>query len=110
MERFVKGDVVVLPFPFTNLAKTKKRPAMVVATFEGENIILAQITRVKRKDKHVVSLNKKDFTSGFLKYDSFIMPTIVFTSERSMVSYKAGRLKKEKVKQVEEELVAIFTK
>ena len=31
MERFVKGDVVVLPFPYTDLSDTKKRPSLVVA-------------------------------------------------------------------------------
>ncbi len=27
MARFVKGDVVVVPFPFSNLTDAKKRPA-----------------------------------------------------------------------------------
>jgi len=27
MERFVKGDVVVLPFPYSDLSASKKRPA-----------------------------------------------------------------------------------
>ena len=31
MERLVKGDVVVLPFPFSDLSASKKRPAVVVA-------------------------------------------------------------------------------
>ena len=32
MERFVKGDVVVVPFPFSDLSMVKRRPALVVAT------------------------------------------------------------------------------
>jgi len=32
MGAFVKGDVVVAPFPFSDLSSTKKRPALVVAT------------------------------------------------------------------------------
>jgi mRNA interferase MazF len=31
MERFVKGDVVVIPFPFSDLSGSKKRPAFVLA-------------------------------------------------------------------------------
>jgi mRNA interferase MazF len=32
MGTFVKGDVVVAPFPFSDLSAAKKRPALVVAT------------------------------------------------------------------------------
>ncbi len=31
MERFVKGEVVVVWFPFTDLSDSKKRPALVLA-------------------------------------------------------------------------------
>ena len=31
MGRFVKGDVVIVPFPFSDLAQAKRRPALVVA-------------------------------------------------------------------------------
>ena len=55
MERFVKGDVVVLPFPYTDLSTTKKRPALIVATLKGENIILAQITTKQRDDEDMLT-------------------------------------------------------
>ena len=32
MGRFVKGDVVVTPFPFSDLQVAKRRPALVVTT------------------------------------------------------------------------------
>jgi len=44
MGEFVKGDVVVLPFPFTDLSDRKKRPAFVVADLSGDDIIVCQIT------------------------------------------------------------------
>ena len=73
MERFVKGDVVVLPFPYTDFSGVKKRPAVVVANLRGQNVILAQITTNQRNDEDLVSLRKKDFSSGSLSVDSFIM-------------------------------------
>ena len=48
MEKFVKGAVVVIPFPFSNLAGTKRRPALVLADLPGDDIILCQITSVAR--------------------------------------------------------------
>ncbi|HLC86886.1 MAG TPA: type II toxin-antitoxin system PemK/MazF family toxin [Candidatus Nanoarchaeia archaeon] len=110
MEGFVKGDVIILPFPYTDLSTAKKRPALVIATLKGENIILAQITTNKRDDEDLISLGKKDFASGFLKHDSFVMLSIIFTAEISTIAYKIGKLKQEKIKQVEEKLCEIFTR
>jgi len=44
MGRFVKGDVVVMPFPYSDLSATKKRPALVIAALDGDDVILCQIT------------------------------------------------------------------
>jgi len=44
LERFVKGDVVVVPFPFSDLTGAKRRPALVLAELDGEDRILCQIT------------------------------------------------------------------
>ena len=67
MERFVRGDVVVLPFPYTDLSKTKKRPSLVVANLIGDNIILCQITGQPRPDQDLVNLKKDDFQTGSLQ-------------------------------------------
>ena len=41
MGKFVKGDVVVLPFPFSDLSSAKRRSALVVAIASADDIILA---------------------------------------------------------------------
>src|SRR3989344_3254258 len=63
MERFVKGEVVVLEFPYSDLSKTKKRPSLVVANLKGDNIILCQITGQPRPDLDIIkaSLEIRDF-------------------------------------------------
>ena len=110
MERFVKGDVVILPFPYTDSSGTKKRPALVIANIKGDSIILAQITTKKRDDKDLINLTKADFYSGSLKHDSFIMTSIIFTADQSKINYKAGQLTQDKIKQVEKQLCEIFTR
>ena len=44
MENFVKGDIVVLNFPFSDLSTTKKRPAFVLTNLGYGDIVLCQIT------------------------------------------------------------------
>ncbi|MBU3923418.1 MAG: type II toxin-antitoxin system PemK/MazF family toxin [Nanoarchaeota archaeon] len=110
MEGFVKGDVVVLPFPYTDFSKVRKRSAVVIATLHGQNIILAQITTNKRDDEDLVCLTKGDFSFGSLRLDSFIMTSLIFTADASKISYKAGQLTRDKIKEVEGKLCEMFTR
>ena len=110
MERLVKGDVVVLPFPFSDLSASKKRPALVVATLQGDDIILCQITSVARKDENAISLQQKDFKQGKLPVQSMIRPNRLFTADKSIILYNVGALKDHKIKEVEKMIIQIFTK
>ena len=38
MGAFVSGDVVVVPFPFSDLSATKRRPARVLVDLSGDNV------------------------------------------------------------------------
>jgi hypothetical protein len=40
MAGFVKGEVVVIPFPFSDLSAAKRRPALVLADLPGDDIML----------------------------------------------------------------------
>jgi len=50
MEKSLKGMVVVIRFPFSDLTGSKKRPALIVADWGSNDVILAQITSVAHKD------------------------------------------------------------
>lgn len=59
MEKFIKGDVVVLPFPFTDLSSAKKRPAFILSSITGDDYIMLQITSKNVNDTYAISLVKK---------------------------------------------------
>jgi mRNA interferase MazF len=44
MARFVVSNVVIVPFPFSDLSESKRRPALVLAVLTGDDLILCQIT------------------------------------------------------------------
>lgn len=108
MERFVKGDVVVVPFPFTDLTQAKRRPALVLAELEGEDLILCQITNQQVRDIYAITLEETDFEIGSLRQRSNIRPNRLFTADRHIVLYRVRRLKKEKINEVIEKVVEIL--
>lgn len=108
MERLVKGDVVIIPFPFSDLSSAKRRPALVVAGLKGDDIILCQITSEARADEYSILLDDKDFLNGGLDKISMIRPNRLFTADASIVVYSIGRLKKTKIVEVENKIIDII--
>lgn len=108
MERFVKGDVVVIPFPFSDLSQAKKRPAMVVTRLEGQDVILCQITSQDVQDQYAIPIEKNDFQEGSFKQTSNIRPNRLFTADSSIVLYKVGHLKNEKIQQIVDRIIVII--
>ena len=100
MGKFIKGDVVVLPFPFSDLSASKRRPALVVAIASADDIILAQITSRSFGDRYAVELSDSDFSDGGLSIVSNIRPNRLFTADVNIIAYKAGNVKLQKMKDV----------
>ena len=88
MERFIKGDVVVVPFPFSDLTAAKRRPALVIAELSGDDLILCQITSNKIMDSYSIELNYNNFESGNLNKTSNIRPNRIFTADKKIYSTK----------------------
>jgi mRNA interferase MazF len=107
--RPVKGDVVVVPFPFSDLSSSKKRPALVVTVLSGDDVILCAITTQSVKDSSVVAITKADFQTGGLKQDSNVRPSHLFTADRNMIINVVGRLTSTKVTDVVNEIVKVVT-
>ena len=100
MGEFVKGDVVIIPFPFTDLSGRKKRPAFVVADLSGDDIIVCQITSKAKSDSFALPLTTHDFISGSLLIDSFIRPNKLFTADKNIILSVAGHLSENKIHDV----------
>jgi mRNA interferase MazF len=100
VERFVKGDVVVIPFPFSDLSGVKRRPAFVLTDLPGDDIILCQITSTARADPFSIPISQVDFVSGSLSIDSFIRPNKIFTADKDIVLYTKGHLSDLKIGEI----------
>jgi len=99
--RFVAGDVVVVPFPFTDLASTKVRPAVVLATSTRDDILLCQITSKGTGHPEAVEVKMSDFAGADqLPRDSFALPHRLVTANESCVRRKAGHLQDAKLREI----------
>lgn len=108
MAEFVKGDVVVVPFPFSDLTQAKRRPALVIATLAGDDLILCQITSQRIADRYAIPLENSDFSEGGLNQISNIRPNRLFTADKEIILYKAGKLKTEKLNEAIAKIVEII--
>ncbi len=109
MGKFVKGEVVVVPFPFSDLSSTKRRPALVIASLTGDDVILCQITSKSISDDYTIPLLISDFSSGTITQDSNIRPNRLFTADSNIILYQAGKIKTEKLRQVVKKIIEIIS-
>ena len=107
MAEFVKGDVVVVPFPFSDLSQSKRRPALVLAEVGGDDLMLCQITSQAVRDQHAVPIADDDFERGTLRQPSNVRPNRIFTADRGIILYSVGHLRAEKINEVVNRVVEI---
>jgi mRNA interferase MazF len=89
MGPFAKGDIVLFPFPYTDLSNRKLRPCLVLSDEMGDDIVLCQITSTRiRKDTYCIEVKKKDTVKGSLRIDSYIRANMIFTAHKTQVQRK----------------------
>lgn len=108
MVAFVKGDVVVINFPFSDLSQAKRRPALVVSRLHGIDLILCQITSQFKQDEYAIQLFDKDFKNGTLAKPSNVRPNILFTADSRTIKYRAGQIQRNKLEIIIEKIVEIL--
>ena len=108
MGRFVKGDVVVAPFPFSDLTASKRRPALVVAALTGDDVLLCQITSQAKSGTYSVPIARSDLVTGSLRVESNARPNRLFTADSNIILYKAAALDPARLQQVTDRIVEIL--
>ena len=82
---------------------------MVLATLEGNDVILCQITSQAREDGYSVRLEAGDFVSGSLSQSSRIRPNRLFTADSSIIVYRAGKISSAKLRETRDTLIRILS-
>ena len=92
MVSLAAGEVVVVPFPFSDLSQAKLRPAVILADAGRGDWILCQITSNPYGDPRAITLSDKSFREGSLRVTSFARPGKLFTANHNLIVGRAGTL------------------
>lgn len=88
-----RGSVVLVPFPFSDLSRSKLRPAVVPADAGRGDWVLCQITSKPYGDPKAVGIHQGDFDEGGLRLGSFARRGKLFTAHETLLRGEAGRLR-----------------
>ena len=86
------GEVVVIPFPFSDLTQSKVRPALCLAAAGRGDYVLCQITSQPYGDPLALKIDDQDFASGSLHVESFVRPGKLFTADANLILSTEGKL------------------
>jgi mRNA interferase MazF len=102
------GSVVLVPFPFSDLSRSKLRPAVVLAEAGHGDWILCQVTSSPYADPAAVRLTNDDFSKGSLRVESYARPGKLFTANRELIVAEAGVLSAAAFDRVRDAVVGVL--
>jgi mRNA interferase MazF len=102
------GEVVLVPFPFSDLSQSKLRPAICLADAGRGDWVLCQITSSSYGDPTAVLLDAADFASGGLLMSSYARPGKLFTAHDGLFVRSVGVLTPAALARVLAAVVAVF--
>jgi mRNA interferase MazF len=94
------GAVVLVRFPFSDLSRTKLRPAIVLAAAGRDDWILCQVTSKPYGDARVITIEDSSFATGSLRATSDARPGKLFTANRGLMVAQVGTLKSQAFQQI----------
>ncbi len=97
---FKQSEIVLVPFPYSDLSSSKKRPVLIVSNNEYNkkypDIVVTSITSVrKQNDKFSIPLLDSDLDYGILPEQSFILVHKLFTISKQKILKKFSRISAE---------------
>ena len=108
---YKRGEIVLIPVPFSNMSYTKKRPVLVVSktayNFANPDMIVVAITSNLMQTGIIIE--KSDLTVGVLPKTSLIRCDKIYTLEQSIAVKQFGVLSNDVLVKVTDEIHNLIT-
>lgn len=101
-----KGDIVLIPFPFTDLSGIKNRPALVLADAEIDVTVSFITTQLNWYEKFDIKVEPSQ--ENGLKKTSLIRLRKLATVDKDLVIGKIGNLSQDELVKVNHNLINMF--
>lgn len=108
-----KGDIVLVPFPFTDLSGTKLRPALVLwVDNTGDDVTLCFISSQSitslTPDEFLLDASDPEFSGTGLKVSSKVRVARIVTLERRLITRRIGKLAASQIQQLNTSMIRSF--
>ncbi len=109
-----KGDVILAPFPFTDLSQTKLRPAVIlwVSSTGGNNTIICFISSQNltnlQPEEFLISDSDSEFINTGLKISSKVIVSRLVTIDRNLITRRIGNLGINQLQELNTRLIQTF--
>jgi len=95
-----QGDIVLVDFSYSDLKRSKLRPALVMSNsmynLTSLDVVALRITS-KQKRRWAVKITNKDVENGFLEIESYVKINSIFTIENVLIAKIVGNYVRRKL-------------
>lgn len=109
---FKQGEIVVIPFPFTDLSAVKQRPVLIISSTgyneSTEDVIICGITSNLKDAGYSVVIDNGSLSTGQIPVISRIKVDKIFTLKQSLAKKKVARIKPEVMDAVKAEILKLL--
>ena len=92
-----QGDIVLIPFPYSDVSATKQRPVLVLSNTNynqmQSDLVVAAITSNLTSKTYTIQITAADLDEGLLRATSAVRADKIYTFSNQIVIKKFGHLK-----------------
>lgn len=91
---YSQRDIVLIPFPYTDLTASKLRPALIMSNkrLETTNDRICCLITSNPSQKGGILIERKNLFKGDLKYKSWVKPYRIFTVDIRIIKKRLGTI------------------
>ncbi len=95
----LQRDIVLLPFPFSNLKQSKVRPVIILSNDKhnkkSNDIVVMPVTSNLQQTNYDILITNDNLDKGNLITDSRIKVDKIFSVEKKLIKMKIGKIDKQ---------------